>query len=317
MELFFECAPKNIFLAPPGYFWSGLDYSGQELMISAVVSGDTTMLEAFRQPELKPHPETGELCPNPYADLHTITTRSAVFPKIFEGHEWYDWVKIAKTYKVPNFTEAPRQYGKKTNFSAIYLCNAPTLAINLGIPEQLAGNILQGHRKTYAGYYHWAEQQGAIGEACGWISTPWLKRVRGVHEANAKGGGSAKLLAPNVCIQGTGADIAKAAMCRIFRWKEKLNKPIEFAKRPRLIGQVHDELVPLIPGKCTLNLDKSKLEERDNMTVVTKACWDVPEASYELALQIRQIMIDVETEAFDGVLEGRVDMPNPAPWWSK
>ena len=314
----FKCTPKNLFLAPKGYVFTGLDYSGQELMIAAVVSKDPTMLKAFLEPEFLPHPITQQSCPNPAADLHTVTTQSAVFPHLFKDKEWYEWVQIAKNARVPNFPDAPRQYGKKTNFSAIYLCNEKTISVNLGIPEELAANILKGHRKTYSTYYEWAEQQGLIGEACGWISTPWLKRVRAVHEANAKGGGSAKLLAPNVCIQGTGADISKTAMVRVYKWKEKYCKDVDFMSVPIIqAGQVHDELVPIVRGDCKLNLDKSKWEERDNIRYVSKAYWDVSKEAYELANTIRQIMIDTETEAFDGVLVGRVDEPRPSPWWCK
>lgn len=310
----FKFSPKNIFMAPPGWCFTGLDYKSQELMIAAVVSDDPKMLQAFTEPEIVTHPVTGEKIDNPAADLHTITTREAAFPEIFKGKEWYEWIPTAKTKGLIPYPHEPRHYGKITNFTLIFGGTASSLAVSMALPEAMGAKIIKGHQKTYQVYHAWAKEKGLIGEATGWIATPWLHRVRAVHEENSKGAGSAKLLAPNVCIQGTGANIAKRAMVRIYQWKEKFNHPIDFKTMSVIqAGQVHDEIVPIVRGDCRLNEEACKW---DGDTIV-KPAWTVTGPVWDLAPQIRQIMIDVETEAFDGKLTGRVDDPNPSPYWSK
>jgi len=302
-----KLGPKNIFVCPEGWLFTGLDYSSQELMIGAVWSGDPKMLQAYIEPEKVSHPETGEQINNPLADLHTITTKEACFPAIFKGKDWYEWIPTAKSKGLIQFPHEPRHYGKITNFTLIYGGTALSLSVTLALPEKLCTDIIKGHKKTYATYHNWAAENAAIGAATGWISTPWGHRVRAVNETNAKGGGSAELMAVNVAIQGTGADICKEAMNRIWRWKEKYNYPV------RLVGQVHDEVVPIIQGSAKLDLDKCKWEG----DVIVTPKWKVEGPILDLAPQVRQIMIDVETECFDGRLEGRVDYPDPSPFWKK
>ena len=62
---------RSVIWAPKGRCIGALDFSGQELMIAAVLSGDPIMLSTFRSPEQIMH-STGVLVDNAAADLHTL-----------------------------------------------------------------------------------------------------------------------------------------------------------------------------------------------------------------------------------------------------
>ncbi len=311
----FGLTPRQGIVAPKGYSIASLDFSGQELMIAAVWSQDQVMLDSFRLPETRIAPD-GKEYPNPYSDLHTLSTVQCTFPKLFLNEDgtakpWWEWTKIAKDGRLITQKGDPRSYSKILNFGVIYGQSATSISSFHHVPLATAETWLKNHQSTYHGFHDWFKETKAIGEARGWIETPWCKRVRWVNEDNAKGSGeSPGIAAVNHCVQGAAADIGKIAGIRALDW---INRNGLYDK-VKIIGMVHDELLVMGPGRCRLNFEKSEFSE-DGQTC-TKPKWHVDEEVYEWVNPIRQIMIDTETESFDGMLTGRVGV-GIAPYWSK
>lgn len=314
-EILFRMNPKGCLLARPGRLVGSIDYSGQELMIVGYESKEPLFIEAFNQPEVTTHPLTGALVKNPYADLHTITTVKCTHPHLFPESEveWYDWLPIAKDEsKTPQGVE-PRQFGKRTNFLLIYGGQSKSAAALFHVPESDTDRWISNFQTTYAVLHHWSMEMAALGAAQGWMATRWGKRVGWTNESNAKGASATELKSVNHLVQGTGADITKRAIKRINAWANKNAIPFE------VISTVHDSIVFEMDGECKLDIDNSEFTvNEDDRIVCVKPAWKIltPE-SQEWLDHAMQIMIDVETEAFDGVLTGRAEASPLAPYWSK
>lgn len=309
----FSITPRQGIVAPKGYCIASLDFSGQELMIAAVWSQDKTMLDSFRLPEKKEAPD-GKVYPNPFSDLHTLSTVQCTFPELFidengAAKPWWTWTEIAKDSKLIKQKGNARSYSKILNFGVIYGQSAASISSFHHVPLETAETWLKNHQSTYHGFHSWFKETKAIGEARGWIETPWCKRIRWVNEDNAKGSGeSPGIAAVNHCVQGAAADIGKIAGIRALDWI--ISKGLY--GKVKIIGMVHDELLVMGPGECKIDLEKSDF----NGDVCTDAKWIVDDSVYEWVEPIRQIMIDTETESFNGDLTGRVGL-GIAPYWSK
>jgi DNA polymerase I-like protein with 3'-5' exonuclease and polymerase domains len=80
-----------------------------------------------------------------------------------------------------------------------------------------------------------------------------------------------------------------------------------------IIGQIHDEVLFELPGRLTLNLNKSKVEKG----VIIKPYWEIPLETLEIANKLRDKMIEVGTNYLDNILTCEVGEPTIAPYWSK
>jgi len=294
-----------VVMAPPGRVITSCDYSGQELMVAACVSNDEVMLQSFKLPEQITI--AGITYDNPYADLHTLTTKNCCFPQLFENVPEHLWVSTARNPDLIKLKGDPRSYGKRLNFGIIYGQTAQAISDQQYVPLKTAEDWIKKHKKTYSGFHLWAEEIAHIGEARGWIPTPYDQRIRWVAEANSKGAeNSAGRLAVNHCIQGTSATMTKMALVEI-------TKRIDLDK-VYLIATAHDEIVVEHPGRVTLDLDLDKSKIKNN--VVTKPVWVPDEEALYWARQIQAIMLQAEEEVLQGKLKGRVGVAI-APWWSK
>lgn len=196
---------RKAFVPRPGFTLLSCDYSQIELRIMAALSGDATMIEAFRNG----------------TDIHTVTA--------------------AKVFAVDpeHVTDAMRRTAKMVNFGIIYGISAFGLSQRLGIPRAEAAAIIDAYFREYpairAFMEHTVEQARGLGE----VRTLGgrVRKLPDLQSANQSIRGNAERAAINTPIQGSAADMIKLAMVGIDGLLRE--KPY----RTRMLLQVHDELV--------------------------------------------------------------------------
>jgi len=185
------------------------DYSQIELRIIAAISGDESMIQAFKDNK----------------DIHTATS--------------------AKVYGVSESEVTPqmRRAAKAVNFGIIYGQSAWGLAENLGISRTEAKGIIENYFKEYPSIKQYMDNQMNFARETGYVQTlsgrkRWL---RDINSSNQTVRGYAERNAINMPIQGTAADMIKLAMVKVY------HKLREAGLRTKMILQVHDELVFDVP----------------------------------------------------------------------
>ncbi len=196
---------RAAFVPEPGWRFLAADYSQIELRILAHVSGEESLIAAFRAGE----------------DIHQRTA-SEVFG-----------IGLA------DVTSQQRDIAKTTNFSVIYGVTAFGLSRGLSITPKQAqeylGQFFGRHPKVKA----YLERTVVEARERGYVTT-LLGRRRYLPElksGNPNLRGFAERMATNAPIQGTAADLIKIAMVRLARELERRGL------RSRMLLQVHDELL--------------------------------------------------------------------------
>ena len=200
---------RKMFVAGPGQVLVDADYSQIELRLLAHISGDETMLEAFRRGE----------------DIHTVTA-SQVFGVAPE-----------------DVTPVMRSRAKAVNFGIVYGISAFSLAQDIGVYQNEAKAYMDAYLEKYHGVRQYMHDIVEQAKAQGYVETLWHRR-RALPELKA-GNFSVRSfgerVALNMPIQGTAADIIKLAMVRVHR------RLREEGLQSRLLLQVHDELIVECP----------------------------------------------------------------------
>ena len=195
-------------LFEPGAGYDALlsaDYSQIELRILAHMSGDATLIDAFRHGQ----------------DVHARTA-SEVFD-----------VPLAEV------TAEQRRRAKAVNFGIVYGLSDFGLARDLGIGRREAAGYIERYFERYHGVREFLDKTIADAHANGFVTTLYGRRrdLPAIHSRNFMQRSFAERMAMNTPIQGTAADLIKIAMIRA---DEALRK----AKvKSRILLQVHDELV--------------------------------------------------------------------------
>ncbi len=208
---------RAAFVPEPGWRFVAADYSQIELRILAHVSGEESLIEAFRRGE----------------DIHRRTA-SEVFGVPIEA-----------------VTPEQRDVAKTTNFSVIYGVTAFGLSRGLAISQKEAQDFLDRFFARHPKVRAWLERTVAEGRERGWVATltgrrRWLPELR---SGNPNLRGFAERMATNAPIQGTAADLIKIAMVRLHRALG------ERGLRSRMLLQVHDELLFEAPEDEVLPLE--------------------------------------------------------------
>ncbi|POH08826.1 DNA polymerase I [Fructilactobacillus lindneri] len=195
------------------------DYSQIELRVLAAISGDKNMKEAF---------DSGE-------DIHAVTAR-----RIFE---------LDPDEKV---TPELRRQAKAVNFGIIYGISSYGLAHNTGISPKDAQKFIDKYFKEYPEVKKYTEDIVEFAKKNGYVETI-SKRRRYIPEINSKRFQQrqfAERIAMNSPIQGSAADIIKAAMIKMQQvLKEK-------GMKARMLLQIHDELIFEAPEAEIPELEK-------------------------------------------------------------
>ncbi len=181
------------------------DYSQVELRIIAELSGETHMLQAFRD----------------QVDIHAATA-ARVFGVGLN--------QVDKTM---------RSKAKMVNFGIIYGISAFGLSQRLGIARKEAAEIIDAYFEQYPGIKAYMDRQIEFARKHGYVETILGRRryLPDIQSGNGTVRGFAERNAINAPIQGSAADIIKLAMIRLFEAMEAEKL------KSRMVLQVHDELV--------------------------------------------------------------------------
>ncbi len=196
---------RRAFVAKPGYVLVDADYSQIELRVLAHISGDATMIDAFREGQ----------------DIHARTA--------------------SEVYGVPlaEVTGAQRSASKAVNFGIVYGISDFTLAKNISVTRAEAKAFIDRYFERYPGVKKYMDGSVAEGKEKGFVTTMMGRRryLPELTSSNFNVRAFGERCAMNSPIQGTAADIIKLAMVHVAR--ELKNQNLE----AKLILQVHDELI--------------------------------------------------------------------------
>ncbi len=200
---------RQAFVAPAGHTIVAADYSQIELRIMAHLSGDTALVNAFKEG----------------LDVHSATA-AEVFGVALEA-----------------VTSDQRRSAKAINFGLIYGMSAFGLGRQLHIGRNQAQEYIDLYFERYPGVKRYMDNTRVDAAEKGYVETIMGRRLY-LPEINARNGmrrQAAERTAINAPMQGTAADIIKLAMISVDQWltDEKLAS--------KVIMQVHDELVLEVP----------------------------------------------------------------------
>jgi DNA polymerase-1 len=210
--------------SPDGYIVSA-DYSQIELRLMAAMSGDTELIQAFKDGK----------------DIHTATA--------------------AKVFKVTEdqVTSDQRRKAKMLNFGIIYGISAFGLAQRLHISRSESKEIIEEYFKHYPQVLEYMEKMKQSARERGYVETICRRKryLPDINSRNVNVKGLAERNAINAPIQGSAADIIKLAMIHVQR---RLRSE---GLKSKMILQVHDELViDTLPSELeqVMQIVKSEME---------------------------------------------------------
>ena len=181
------------------------DYSQIELRILAHMSGDATLIDAFRHGQ----------------DIHARTA--------------------AEVFGVPldAVTSEQRRRAKAVNFGIVYGLSDFGLSRSLHIPRREAASYIERYFERYHGVREFLDKIVANAHTNGYVTTLYGRRreLPALRSRNYMQRANAERMAMNTPIQGTAADLIKIAMLRAH---EALRAA---GVKSRMLLQVHDELV--------------------------------------------------------------------------
>jgi len=206
------------------------DYSQIELRIIASLSGDASMIQAFKE----------------HKDIHIATA--------------------AKVYGVEEaaVTKDMRRNAKAVNFGIIYGQSAFGLAENLGISRTEAKTIIENYFAQYPAIKTYMDANVQFAKYHGYVATilgrkRWLADI---NSSNQTVRGFAERNAINAPIQGSAADMIKLAMIEV-------DKQLRAQQlKSKMVLQVHDELVFDVPKNEAAQLQQVITQAMSNAMVL-------------------------------------------------
>ncbi len=197
---------RRLFIPGAGFdYLLAADYSQIELRILAHLSGDDTLIEAFRN----------------NADIHTITA--------------------AEVFNIPlaAVTAVERSRAKAVNFGIVYGLSDYGLAKNIAVSRKEAALYIEQYFLRYPAVKLYIEKTIHDARKCGYAETIFGRKrtLPDINSSNYNARSFAERTAMNTPVQGAAADIIKIAMLAVAKELQKRNL------RSRMLLQVHDELV--------------------------------------------------------------------------
>lgn len=196
---------RRAFIAPKGYRLLSADYSQIELRILAHLSGDEGLCDAFARGE----------------DIHTQTAAN-VFGVAPEA-----------------VTEEMRRKAKVLNFGIVYGISPQGLAQQLNITPEEAQEIIRRYFERFPKVRDYIDRTVAFAREHHFVRTLMNRRrlLPDIASNDPRLQESARRAAINTPVQGTSADLIKAAMVAI--WRSIKERGLD----AKMTMQVHDELV--------------------------------------------------------------------------
>ena len=201
---------RRAFTAPAGHKLICADYSQIELRILAHFSEDESLIETFTQD----------------LDIHT-----AVASQVFE---------------VPTalVTRELRDKAKTINFGIIYGVSATGLSRRIkGMTVKEASALINDYKTRFPGIDRFLQECVQQASDHGYVSTLTGRRraIPEIYATNRSRRSLGERLAINTVVQGSAADLMKAAMVRV---QHRIDRD---RLRLKMLLQIHDELVLEIP----------------------------------------------------------------------
>lgn len=196
---------RKAFIADDGYVLCDADYSQIELRVLAHLADEQNLIGAFANSE----------------DIHTKTA-SQVFHVSME-----------------EVTPEMRSRAKAVNFGIVYGISDYGLSRDLSIPRKEAKLYIDNYLNYFSNIDKYMKNIVEQGKQDGFVTT-YFGRRRNIPELASRNfniRSFGERIALNTPVQGTAADIIKAAMVGVYK-RLKNNK-----MKSRLILQVHDELI--------------------------------------------------------------------------
>ena len=218
---------RKMFVASPGKVLVDADYSQIELRLLAHIANDETMIAAFRSGE----------------DIHAVTA-SQVFG-----------VPLAEV------TPLQRSHAKAVNFGIVYGISAFSLAQDIGVFQSEAKAYMDSYFAKYHGVRTYMTRVVEQAKADGYVTTLFGRRrdLPELKSSNFNLRSFGERVALNMPIQGTAADIIKAAMVRV-----DARMRAEYLQA-RLLLQVHDELIVECPAEEAETVKGILIEEMEHV----------------------------------------------------
>ncbi len=238
---------RKAFVADDGYVLCDADYSQIELRVLAHLAGDHNLIDAFEHNE----------------DIHTKTA-SQVFH-----------------VKMEDVTPEMRSRAKAVNFGIVYGISDYGLSRDLSIPRKEAKIYIDSYLSYFSSVDSYMKNIVEQGKKDGYVTT-YFGRRRYIPELSSRNyniRSFGERIALNTPVQGTEADIIKAAMVGVYR-RLKRNK-----MKSRLILQIHDELIIEAYDPELEDVKKILKEEMENVVddfqVLLKSDVNVGSSWYE------------------------------------
>ena len=200
---------RGAFVADPGNVLISADYSQIELRVLAHLSGDDTLIGAFRRGE----------------DIHDQTAL-----KVFGPTSGLDRYELRRRAKI-------------VNYALLYGKTAFTLAKDIGVTQQAAQAFIDAYFAGFPGVRRFIDELLARARETGVVKTMFGRRrlVPELTSKNSQVRSAAERVAVNLPIQGTAADILKRAMIDVYQALEA--RAAGGWPGARMILTVHDELL--------------------------------------------------------------------------
>ena len=218
---------RRMFVASPGKVLVDADYSQIELRLLAHIADDETMIAAFRSGE----------------DIHAVTA--------------------SQVFGVPldEVTPLQRSHAKAVNFGIVYGISAFSLAQDIGVFQSEAKAYMDSYFAKYHGVRAYMDRIVAQAKADGYVTTLFGRRrdLPELKSSNFNLRSFGERVALNMPIQGTAADIIKAAMVRVdARMRAE-------GLEAQLLLQVHDELIVECPAAEAETVRAILIEEMEHV----------------------------------------------------
>ena len=218
---------RRMFVASPGKVLVDADYSQIELRLLAHIANDETMIAAFRSGE----------------DIHAVTA--------------------SQVFGVPldEVTPLQRSHAKAVNFGIVYGISAFSLAQDIGVFQSEAKAYMDSYFAKYHGVRDYMKRIVEQAKADGYVTTLFGRRrdLPELRSSNFNLRSFGERVALNMPIQGTAADIIKAAMVRVdARMRAE-------GLEAKLLLQVHDELIVECPAAEAETVRAILIEEMEHV----------------------------------------------------
>jgi DNA polymerase I len=223
---------RRAFVADPGHVLISADYSQIELRVLAHLSGDESLIEAFRTNE----------------DIHDRTAL-----KVFGPNSELDPHELRRRAKI-------------VNYALLYGKTAFTLAKDINVSKEDAQEFIEAYFAGFPRVRAFIDHTLDQARAAGVVKTLFGRR-RLVPELNSRNGqirAAAERVTVNMPIQGTAADILKRAMIDLHT--ELPKRGLE----TRMILTVHDELLfecPRDQADATAEVVRERMEGATTLAV--------------------------------------------------